>query len=887
MNSTAAPSSAGLDEERNSRFSWLGFRKSLGRIVRYSFVRILTIFLTVAVGIYLTLLIVNLGGFVDEIFEAQIAETIAGMGLAGAFDDIPEEELADHVENLKWQMEEAMGLHEPLALRTARWWWRAVSLQWGESERSWSLDRQSRQVSTLIFERMPYTLLLVGAANVILFFISLGVAMMLSSKRGKFWDRLLVTLTPISSAPSWVHGVILLAIFALELRLLPFKGMFSGAPPEGALEYAVDLMKHMVLPVMAVVLSVFFQSVYTWRTFFIVHSGEDYVELAKAKGLPDRFIRRRYLMRPTLPSIITSFALMLISFWEGAIALEVLFNWTGIGALFFDAVWRIDRPIIVAMVVLFAYILGLSVVLLDVIYALMDPRVRIGQNGASVSKRAVRKRKLWDLFRPRKSTPKRELPRTFFDQQLTERDKQAGVNQLKTTPTGGWFREIFKTAGRRISKYPLALLGLVIILILIVVALVTVVAIPYEEAVAYWHSEGTLMTPKLARPVWTNFFRRENWPESIYLDSTQPTEGVAYTVEEVPLGEELTDIRMNFAFDMTADVFPQDLIIVFDSQYEEKHPFVTLNLITPDGREMEIGSFSVPDRLKYVLSHEDIGLVKNAEIPHVHQFFGDPAADFTRPMKGEYQLQVLAVVFEPESSVALEGAITGEVYGPFGTDALRRDLTIALLWGTPVALTFGVIGAVVTTLTTIGIAAISAWYGGLVDEILQRITELNIILPTLPIAVLVYLLYSKSIWVILGVVILMNIFGNSLKEYRAMFLQFKEAPYIEAAVAYGAPDWRIIFKYMLPRIVQVMVPQLVISVPAFVFLESTLAYLGVVTPYLPTWGKVINMALHRGTFWGHYFWVLEPIILVLITGLAFALVGFALDSILNPRIRDL
>ena len=235
----------------------------------------------------------------------------------------------------------------------------------------------------------------------------------------------------------------------------------------------------------------------------------------------------------------------------------------------------------------------------------------------------------------------------------------------------------------------------------------------------------------------------------------------------------------------------------------------------------------------------------------------------------------------------MQGVLHGRVYGLFGTDNQRRDLTIAMLWGTPVALTFGIVGAAVTTVTTILIAAFSAWYGGALDEILQRITELNITLPALPIAILVYILYSKSIWVILAVMILMNIFGNSLKEYRAMFLQFKEAPYIEAAMAYGATNRRIIFVYMLPRIIQVMVPQLVISVPGFVFLEATLAYLGVATPYLPTWGKVIEKALNHGAFWGIYFWVLQPIVLVMITGLAFAFVGFTLDKILNPRLRNL
>jgi len=209
-----------------------------------------------------------------------------------------------------------------------------------------------------------------------------------------------------------------------------------------------------------------------------------------------------------------------------------------------------------------------------------------------------------------------------------------------------------------------------------------------------------------------------------------------------------------------------------------------------------------------------------------------------------------------------------------------------MLWGTPVVLTFALMGALVTAISIL-LAAISAWYGGFLDEILQRITEINITIPTIMIAVMVYILYSQSIWVIMTAIILMSVFGNALKEYRAMFIQLREAPYIEAAKAYGTKNLRIIFQYMFPRIIPVMIPHLVIAIPGFVFLEATLAFLGVIPPYLPTWGKVINQALNEGTFQGHYFWVLEPITLALITGLAFAFVGFALDKILNPRLRNL
>jgi peptide/nickel transport system permease protein len=157
----------------------------------------------------------------------------------------------------------------------------------------------------------------------------------------------------------------------------------------------------------------------------------------------------------------------------------------------------------------------------------------------------------------------------------------------------------------------------------------------------------------------------------------------------------------------------------------------------------------------------------------------------------------------------------------------------------------------------------------------------------LPIAITIYYLYSDSIWVILGVIIILSIFGSAIKTYRAAFLQVKEAGYIEAALAYGASNWRIIRHYLVPRIIPLLIPQLVILVPTYVFFEATLAYLNVSDPKLPTWGKVIYDALTRGVYHGYYYWVLEPVALIILTGLAFAVVGFALDSILNPRLRKI
>jgi peptide/nickel transport system permease protein len=148
--------------------------------------------------------------------------------------------------------------------------------------------------------------------------------------------------------------------------------------------------------------------------------------------------------------------------------------------------------------------------------------------------------------------------------------------------------------------------------------------------------------------------------------------------------------------------------------------------------------------------------------------------------------------------------------------------------------------------------------------------------------------FSRSIWVILGATVLLSIFTGSIKQYRAQLLQLKESMYIEAARAYGASDLRIIFQYLIPRMIPLLIPLLVSSVPAFIFLEASLALLGLGDPVLPTWGKIINDAQMNGALYkGYYYWILEPAALLMITGLGFAMLGFALDRIFNPRLRDM
>jgi peptide/nickel transport system permease protein len=250
---------------------------------------------------------------------------------------------------------------------------------------------------------------------------------------------------------------------------------------------------------------------------------------------------------------------------------------------------------------------------------------------------------------------------------------------------------------------------------------------------------------------------------------------------------------------------------------------------------------------------------------------------------GEYQLEIVATTFEEASDVQIEFALLGDVYGLSGTDAIKHDMSIPLLWGLPVALIFGLAGAVLTSITTMLISAVGTWFGGWADGLVQRISEINIMIPALPVAMTIFYSVSKSMWMILGVLVLLNIFSSEIKNYRAAFLQIKDMPYIEAAQSYGASNLHIIRHYLIPRIFPLLLPRLVFMVPAYVYLEATLTYLGVSGIFIPTWGKMIFEGL---MYTESPYLIVQPIILLVLTGTAFTMLGISLDRILNPNLQD-
>lgn len=351
------------------------------RVFKYSLLRLVSMMITVIIGVYLTILIANMGGYVDTIMRNEIRDNTTQSILANpAFRSLSPEAKGELIQSKIATEINRLGLNQPFAVRSMRYLKNALTLNLGRAINMKS-DQGSKEVRLILLERLPATLLLTGSSSLILFFASVYIALSLSRKYGSFWDKIIIAFSPTSAAPPWFYGIFLILIFAAIFKILPFGGLVDSPSPDNPLEYGLSVLKHLILPATSVIISSVFISIYNWRTFFLIYSSEDYVEMAKAKGLPPRDIERRYILRPTLPTIITNFALLVITLWTGFTITERVFLWPGLGITLFRAIGFYDTPVIVGSTIIYAYLLAITVFLLDFVYALVDPRVKVGSGG--------------------------------------------------------------------------------------------------------------------------------------------------------------------------------------------------------------------------------------------------------------------------------------------------------------------------------------------------------------------------------------------------------------------------------------------------------------------------------------------------------------------------
>lgn len=235
-----------------------------------------------------------------------------------------------------------------------------------------------RPVTTLIAERLPATLLLGGTVLLLNFTIGLWLGVRQAVRKGRLEDRLLTILSLGSYAmPSFWLGLVLAWLVGVEWRLLPPAGMRDPflSPDAGAVAYLVDVARHLALPALTLSAVSMAATVRYQRSAMLEVLRLPYVQTARAKGLTERRVIWRHAWRNALFPVITLFGLWLPLLVSGAVFVEAIFAWPGLGSMAAGAVGSRDYPLLMGTTLLVSTLVVLGSLLTDVAYAWLDPRI--------------------------------------------------------------------------------------------------------------------------------------------------------------------------------------------------------------------------------------------------------------------------------------------------------------------------------------------------------------------------------------------------------------------------------------------------------------------------------------------------------------------------------
>jgi len=397
-------------------------------VVRHLTKRALFLAITFVIAVYVTVVIANGFGRIDDILKKQIYQDLKQQFARNpAYNRLPPADQARIFNDTYNTAVEAQGLNEPFLPKTIRYTTNAIQLNLGRATQLFSSDG-STSVAAIIFERLPRSLVLFTTANLIAAATGIWLGLWMAKKALSPFDRGLTVLSVTTFVvPPWVYGILFILVFGFGLKVLPSGGLTTipplpqapliwAFPPLVALgmisggwfasrhlrakqrvigygvivagiavliawglapyDYFKDMEVHMILPAAAVAFSVFGSWSYTTRNLVLQVMDEDFVFAARARGLKERDVLSRYVLRAASPPIVTSLALTLAAAWTGAIITETVFNFPGLGRLFFDAIQLNDAPVIIGLTTVYALLLVLTVFLLDMSYSLLDPRIR-------------------------------------------------------------------------------------------------------------------------------------------------------------------------------------------------------------------------------------------------------------------------------------------------------------------------------------------------------------------------------------------------------------------------------------------------------------------------------------------------------------------------------
>ncbi len=318
---------------------------------------------------------------------AEIRETVAAMmrnpELVSGLNRTEIKQLEQQLTN---ELIEQYGLNKPYWIRVFYRVKDIMLLDLGHTQNPGLSQTGSTKVSDIIMEALPRTIILFTTGQIIIILIGLFLGLKAAQKAGSLIDRIVGFASMISySLPMWWLGMIMILIFSYKLHWFPSSSLSALArgdlsTPLGALKaYATAI----TLPLITLVIVGFGGWAYITRNIVLATLQEDFVMAARAKGIPERKVIYGHVLRASSPPIVTMSIISLLNSLSGAMISEAVFTWPGMGRLYYIALQQGDVPVLLGLTFVTTFLYVFSMVLVDLIYGLLDPRVRVGVSSST------------------------------------------------------------------------------------------------------------------------------------------------------------------------------------------------------------------------------------------------------------------------------------------------------------------------------------------------------------------------------------------------------------------------------------------------------------------------------------------------------------------------
>jgi len=302
-----------------------------------------------------------------SIFQFMPGDPVMLM-MEGEMDTMTPEEWEAAVESIRAMM----GLDGPVVYRYYRWITNMVQGNWGFS----SLNR--RPVLDVIRVPIMWTVILNVTALTIGFGITIPLGIFSAVKRGKAFDNSTLVFTTIGfSMPNFLVAILFVVIFAVFAGWLPMAGMSSPIPPDDTWPMIVDRLRHVVLPLLTITFVGLASMTRYVRAVMCDALTEDYIRTARSKGLREKVVIFSHAFRNALVPIVTFMAGALMGMFSGSIVIESVFNWSGMGVVMINSLFAGDYAVVMAMNMFYIGVALISILIMDLMYGLVDPRIKI------------------------------------------------------------------------------------------------------------------------------------------------------------------------------------------------------------------------------------------------------------------------------------------------------------------------------------------------------------------------------------------------------------------------------------------------------------------------------------------------------------------------------